>query len=401
MRSFIAIIMVAAIFCGELLAGVVVEGEATGIEPVQSLTYDKDSNSFIINGGMRFASPVSREELLEAIAALRLDDRFGVSVKLNNELIVYGKLRKKDAVAKKLEATDNFFRGIVFAEMGMLKGHTLPEGYRPKSPRSRSRASVILFTLDGFAFSKSGNNYYPVSEVSKVILIPMAKYTAPDGGYLPDYDALEKGDFQPEDKENTDHINKHKQAYLQMKIVNDSVRVGQAAAFIRFLRKCGIDLDALYKSIELADGKTLQGNPVGVQKAQPVAVKPVKKESKADYAGAIDKVLTLEGEYSAKGKVRLSPMAVNDGAYVNYRLGYIKNIEGIDLSATPKDFAEAFKGYAQAWEKTVEWMQGQKIEKNRESVADFQRAHAPFRKELRDSFDKCKEIAGNYGVKVN
>ncbi len=408
-QFFLTIIICLILSIGSVFAGVISEGVATGIAPAQTLSYDKGTNTFTINGSDKIVNPVSAQELLETIAALRLDDRFGVSVKLNNELIVYGKLGEKDIVAKKMEDTDNFFRGVVFAEMSMLKGYTLPGGYRPKAAHKRTRASVILFTLDGFEYGKNGNTYTPARVDTKVILIPMAKYTAPDGGYLPDYDALEKGHYQEEDKENTDHINQNKQEYLALEIVENSIKVGQVAALVRFFRQSGINLDALYNSVKIGDGKVLQGNPVSVGTAtvEPkVMVEDEKKTAdtgaqKEDYSAKISAVLKEENAASQQGKAQLSPSSVNDGSYVKYREAYLKALGGIDLSGLPADFVAAFKDYETVWEKTVEWMQGQKIERSKESVEDFQRAHAPFRKELRDTFDKCKNIAGKYGVKVD
>lgn len=437
-------------FCGVptlAWAGVTADGTATGIPHVVTLQYDAAANRFTLNGAETVNNPVTRAELLDIISALRLDDRLGVSVKLNNELIVYGRLNKRSPVAKKMEDTDNFFRAIVFAEPALLKGRALPGNYTPKVARNRERASVIYFSLDDFSFFRNGTAYYPKEAKTSVLLIPMAKYTAPDGGYLPDYDALEKDEFQSEDKENTDHIQLNKEEYLKMEVVSNSIHIGEAAALVRFFRDCGINLEALAQSVESGDNKTLQGNPVSatpedpvvsvpaVVPAKPVAPAtpsipdalsaPVTPAAPAEPAGSaveaaaqsaavnnpeglrtisadnIRRVMALEARFGSGERVKLTRSAVNDGSYVAFRQKYMENLQKIDLTGCPDDFRNAFADYMKAWGATLRWLAEQKnITDGAEAFSAFGEAHAPFRKDLRNTYNECKRVAGEYGVKV-
>lgn len=410
MRIFmLCIAMLGLLLPGLAHAGITLEGTASGIAPVTRLAYDPQTNRLVLNASETVANPVSREELLDIIEAVRLDDRLGVSVKLNNELIVYGKLLRRSPVARKLEDTDNFFRAVVFAERSLLRGRELPGGYRPKSPRNRERAGVIYIGLDNFEFRKTGGSYFPSGVKMDVILIPMAKYTAPDGGYLPDYDALEKGDYQEEDKQNTDHILEHKQAYMQMDVVANAIRIGEAAALVRFFRECGINLEDLHKSIDEADGRTLMGNPGQAQPSVVPATQPLQPAQPATAApavtagqvAAIRKVFELDASYGSSDQVKLTRSTVNDGSYVAFRRQYLENIRKIDLSGVPEDFALAFRAHAQAWENVLNWVEGKKIGDTREDFDGFSQEHAPFRRELSQSYVNCKNVAAKYGVKVD
>ena len=204
--------------------GVVVEGAATGIEKINTINYNPDNNSFSINNKNIFNSPVNTDEMIEIIDAVNLDERVGVSVTLNDELIVYGKLHKRSETAEKLEDADNFIRSIVFAEYSRLRKYSLPYNYKPVIVKNRTLSSVIYLQLSNFTFINKNGQYLPNSLQAEVMLIPMATYTAPDGGYLPDYDALEKGIFQKEDKANADHINKYKSEYLKLPPLKEAIK---------------------------------------------------------------------------------------------------------------------------------------------------------------------------------
>lgn len=401
-------------------AGVMVEGAAVGLPHTITLRYDSATNRFVMNGSDTVSSSVSREELIDIIAALKLDDRLGVSVKLDNEVIVYGRITKRSQAVKKMENADNFFRAIVFAETSLLKGQPLPGNYQPKSPRVRERASVIYLKMDDFRFTKNGSSYYPGGVNAQVVLVPMAKYTAPDGGYLPDYDALERDEFQKEDKENADHINQHKTEYLQTEIISNAIRVGETAAMIRHFRESGINLDALQQSVEKNDGKTLQGNPAPavsapVESAAPAAnAAPVAQAAAAPAAAPIAnpenlrsiagdnirRVLTAESGFGSGDRVKLTRTTINDGSYVAFRSEYLKNVQGIELTGCPEAFMKAFRGYQSAWAATLKWMDGKVVDEGAEAFNSFSEAHAPFRKDLRTAYGECKRIAEEYGVKV-
>lgn len=418
-------------------AGVVVEGGAIGVEPIKTIKYVPNENVFVLNDSATLENPVSSDELVEIIDAINFDERIGVSVTLNDELIVYGKLHKRSKTAGKLEDADNFIRSVVFAEYSRLRKFPLPQNYKPVQVVSRERSSVIYLQLSEFEFSKSSTRYIPSNVRAEVMLIPMATYTAPDGGYLPDYDALEKGVFQKEDKANADHISMHKQEYLQLPPLRQAIKVGQASAIVRFLRDSGINMSELSRSliegkaitlvgkdnidkveiIEFSKPKEESASIVAEAESEFITEEAVKEEiiqeqgqeviakvepaSGSDYSESIRQIFLIDKIIGNTGKVKLSRKSVNDGSYIAYRRNYLKGItdpENIDLSKTPEEFQVAFNKHIEAWEHVLSWLEGKHIEDGKDEFASFYKEHGQFRTELKETYNACKEIAAEYQV---
>lgn len=423
-------------------SGVVVEGEAKGIEPINSVKYVSGENSFIINNSVTLKNPVSSDALLELIDAVNMDERIGVSVTLNDELIVYGKLHKRSEVAGMLETADNFIRSVVFAEYSRLRKYALPGNYRPQQPVSREKSSVIFLQLSDFQFVREGSAYIPQSQNEEIMLIPMATYTAPDGGYLPDYDALEKGNFQIEDKANADHMNMHKEEYMQLPPLREAVKAGQATAIVRLFRDSGINMSELSRSIIEGADITLMGRAAVDEKASVSETASVSEDEKEmiaeyqedladsdeaavtgslesiedfsddgeeivevspqsgnNYAESIRQVFLIDKIIGNTGKIKLSRRSVNDGSYVRYRSKYLQEItnkENIDLTKTPEDFQAAFSNHIKAWEKVLSWLEGKQIGEGKEAFAEFYEEHGRFREELKQTYNECKIIADKY-----
>ena len=440
MKKILAVVLVLVCTVVNVNAGVVVEGEAKGIDPITTITYLPGDNAFLINESTKLNSPVSSEELLEIIDAINLDERIGVSVTLNDELIVYGKLHKRSQTAGRLETADNFIRSVVFAEYSRLRKFPLPQNYKPVQVVSRERSSVIYLQLSDFEYVKRGENYIPSNIKADIMLIPMATYTAPDGGYLPDYDALEKGVFQKEDKANADHMSQHKNEYLQLPPLREAVKVGQGSAIIRLLRDSGINMNELSRSILEGEEIALVGK-ANLQKIEMLKEKKsdvdtakdlmdasltqniederiipsaqgefieegeviaeVEPALGNDYAESIRQVFLIDKIIGNTDKVKLSRKSINDGSYVSYRAKYleaIKDSENVDLSKTPEDFQKAFTKHIRAWEDVLTWLDGKKIADGKDAFTSFYEEHSKFRDELRSTYNECKNIAVKYQV---
>ncbi len=441
MKKILAVMLVLVCTIANVNAGVVVEGEAKGIDPIAMVKYLPSENAFLINESNKLGSPVSSEELLEIIDAINLDERIGVSVTLNDELIVYGKLHKRSETAGRLEAADNFIRSVVFAEYSRLRKFPLPQNYNPVRVVSRERSSVIYLQLSDFEYVKSGENYIPGSVKADIMLIPMATYTAPDGGYLPDYDALEKGVFQKEDKANADHMNQYKNEYLKLPPLREAIKVGQASAIIRLLRDSGINMNELSRSIlereeislvgkaniqeikvaknenksevEVAkgffeasltqdtEGEILASSDQGEFVEEGEVIAKVEPSLGNDYAESIRQVFLIDKIIGNTDKVKLSRKSINDGSYVSYRTKYleaIKDSENVDLSKTPEDFQKAFIKHIQAWEAVVAWLDGKKIDAGKDAFTLFYEEHSKYREELKNTYNECKNIAAKYQI---
>ncbi len=445
MKKLLSLLMLMVCTMYTAYSGVVVEGKVKGVAPVSTLKYLSADNVFVLNGTDKLQNPVSSDELLELIDAINLDERIGVSVTLNDELIVYGKLHKRSATAGMLETADNFIRSVVFAEYSRLHKYTLPHNYQPIRVVSRERSSVIFLQLSDFTYNKVSTDYQPVSQKADVMLIPMATYTAPDGGYLPDYDALEKGIFQKEDKANADQMNLYKDEYLQLPPLGEALKVGRAAAIIRYFRDNGINMSELKRSIIENDAITLVGKEAvadgevadlavreSVEEVQPQVpaeflnavtasdagiaeiaeilpekrpvadsgvIAKVEPKLQNDYAESIRQVFLIDKIIGNTGKVKLSRKSINDGSYVRYRTEYLKGItdaENLDLAHTPEEFQAAFREHIAAWEHVISWLKDKNIADGKEAFAAFYDEHGKYREELKNTYNECRRIAAKY-----
>lgn len=394
-------------------AGVIVEGESAGMDKVSSVAYNPATNRFTLNNGTAMRSPLNAAEMLEIVKALRLDDRLGVAAKGNNELVVYGGLSPEGNVVRKLRNADDFLRAVIFGDKTRLQGATLPQGYQPQTAANRDRASAVYFNFDGVDYRLAEGAYWPSDTKAELVLIPMAKQTNPDGSFQPDYDALEKGEMQAEDQANAEHIRAHQEEYLEMPALQPMVKVSQAAAFVRHLRRSGIDLAALAQRLEqggaftLAAGEKPAAAPEAVTARAETAAAAETPEpaqqtlastllSQQEYSESIKQVLLLDNQFGRANAVKMTRNTVNDGSYVEFRKRYLENIKAVDLSRSPAEFREAYAAHAAAWEKTLNWLAKQNIADTPEAFDAFKNEHAPYRAELGATFRRCKEVAAAY-----
>lgn len=234
---------------GSAPGGVTLEGTATGFEKLKSVAYDKKGNRFIINGNAIYANPVSQRDGLEILKALIKDDRIGVSLLPSTEVLTYGAISARSSVAQTLLDTDKLLGGVTFCRMDYVGDTKLPGNYRPKDVGVRQIMTAGHYNLTGFQFAKTGNVYKRSWCELEITLYVMSAKKAADGGVLPDEEATAAGRFEPEDAANRDHILANIEAYKRMDRVDRSMKLGELAAFYRFLRDSRVDLKALYKNM--------------------------------------------------------------------------------------------------------------------------------------------------------
>lgn len=234
---------------GSAPAGVTLEGTATGIEKLKTIAYDKDNNQFQINGTAVYKCPVERKAAVEVLRALIKDDRIGVSLLPSEEMLTYGAISSRSTVAETLLDTDKFLGGVVFCRMDYVGDTELPGDYKPQHVGVREIMTAGHFNLTGFGFKKQENKYVCTSRDLQITLYPMSDKKAPDGGVLPDEEAMKAGRYEPEDVANTNHIRANIETYKKIDRVQASMDLGEIAAFYRYLRDSKVDLKALYKSM--------------------------------------------------------------------------------------------------------------------------------------------------------
>ncbi|MBI3829321.1 MAG: hypothetical protein HY291_07380 [Planctomycetes bacterium] len=229
--------------------GVVLEGSASGIEALETLTYDKEKNTFVLNGKATYANPVSRKDFARIFKAVRKDDRLGVTL-VNGELRTYGDIGGDSQIAKDLSETDRFLGGVIYGIDRLLGDVKLPGNYKPQKAENRSVAVVAFSSFTEFTFEKKDLVYSRAGCGLSIMLIPLADKKTSSGGHLPDEDKMKTYEMEKADKANIDHLKSYQADYFKMPQFEKTVAWGEAAAFARFVRDSKIDAEEFLKSIK-------------------------------------------------------------------------------------------------------------------------------------------------------
>lgn len=233
---------------GSCPKGVILEGEASGIETIRTIKYLIDQNAFLLNQDARYTVPVSRKVLYQVAMALARDNRLGVSLTATQKVIAYGALEPKEDAAQKMLAADKLLTGAVIGNPRYLHGVRLPEGVHPETPENRRFPAICVHKFFDYVFSKKQNEYFRIQLKMANMLFPMADKPAVDGGFLPD--KLSSGNLEPTDVANLRAVREHSEEFLAIPAVAEAAAIGETAAFLRFLRdRGGLDLVALARHI--------------------------------------------------------------------------------------------------------------------------------------------------------
>jgi len=229
--------------------GVVLEDGALGMEAITSLTYDKNTNTFTINGKATYVNPVSRKDFVRVLKAVRKDDLLGVTL-VDGDLRTYGDLGVESQMAKELSETDRFLGGVIYGIERLLNETKLPGNYKVQKAENRSVAVVAFTSFTGYTFEKKDNIYTRTGLTLNVMLIPLADKKSTTGGHLPDEKKLTSYQMEKADKANIDHLKTHQAEYIKLPAFVKTVAWGEAAAFARTIRDSKVDADKLLKAMK-------------------------------------------------------------------------------------------------------------------------------------------------------
>ena len=220
---------------GSMPKGVILEGEATGFEKITTIKYEVAGNRFILNKSAYYPCPIPRTQIAAVLIALSRDSRLGVSL-VNKKSIIYGALRPDGETARDLVKADKLLASIIFGWTENLKGIKLPGDFQPKKTQRRQIPAVSINKFKDYHFAKRDNIYYLEKMKMVNILLPLGAGSAQDGGYLP-------GDkmnlLSAADLDNLDEIKNHSRAYTQIPEITKAAKIGEFAAFARYLQASG------------------------------------------------------------------------------------------------------------------------------------------------------------------
>ncbi len=227
--------------------GVVLEGNASGLEWVTKVRYEPRLNAFVLGDNAVYFSPIPRDSAAVLAAALAKEDLVGVS--LGKTEIVYGALPPESEVAMDLKVADHFLGSIVFARSEMIDAYRFANGFRPA--RDATVGSVaVFFRFKDFQFAVKDEQLLLANVGFDARIVPLLETRAADGGGLPDLNAIAQGGAYPEFVRNAEHIGENINYYRREKIIDRAFAYGEVAAFLRALKVEGIDLNQLVLNIK-------------------------------------------------------------------------------------------------------------------------------------------------------
>jgi len=229
--------------------GLLLEGGATGLPRFKSVRYDAAANAFVFDGRITYASPVDATAGALLARAVAGDDRVGVSLGEETN-IVYGKMPEESDAAVEMMMTDNFLGDLVLPPREWTVGYKLANNFEPRTERHRDIA--IFFRFSDYRFETKSGKIELIGASFDARLVPVLKTAAKDGGYLPDMKAIEEGRVPEDYLVNASHIADNINYYIGEDVIGNSFSYGQTAAFFRALKAARVDLRALSRTMETA-----------------------------------------------------------------------------------------------------------------------------------------------------
>ncbi len=220
---------------GSLPKGVILEGQASGFNRIETIKYRLSDNTFILNQNTFYPCPIPRTQVAAVLLALSKDDRIGVSI-VNKKVLSYGALRPDGETSKALVQADKILVSVIFGWTKNLEGITLPHDYIPKQTQRRQIPAVSINKFKDYNFALVDNVYYLQSMKMINLLLPVGPGSAADGGYLPGQN-MEL--LSPADLDNLDEIKANSRAYIDIPQISKAAKIGEFAAFARYLRNSG------------------------------------------------------------------------------------------------------------------------------------------------------------------
>jgi hypothetical protein len=227
--------------------GITLEGVGQGLPDISQIQYDAGTNSFLMNGMVKYENPVSRFEMKSLLKALSQDDLMGVS--LGDEDIIYGSLQEGSLPSVYMKLLDHFLGCVVFANNRWLYTHAFPENYRPKQNFSAGDYYAVYFNFKDYQFALDGNQIKSLNSRLNITLIPLTNQKDDKGGYIPDYVRIAAGMIPTEYEDNIHHVVKNMNYYQDEMRLRKVDAYGQAAAFVRALKEQGQSLNSLADSL--------------------------------------------------------------------------------------------------------------------------------------------------------
>ncbi len=233
--------------------GFLLEGRATGLPRFKTVRYDAARNAFMLDGRISYASPLPAAAAATLARAIAADDRIGVSLGEDDE-IIYGRLPEASDVTVDLKLADNFLGDMILPPQEWTSGYKFANGHQPR--QSIHRDTAVFFKFSSFVFAGKEGVIELAHSAFDVRIVPVLKKPASDGSYLPDFKAIETGNVAEDFLANAAHVADNISYYVQEDLIANVHAYAESAAFFRSLKAAKVDLRRLASSMDVAAAST-------------------------------------------------------------------------------------------------------------------------------------------------
>lgn len=237
---------------GSTGGGIVLEGAARGLGPISRIQYHAALNALMLDDRAAYFFPIPAGNVAVLCRALQADDRVGVS--LGKVHIRYGVAPPDSDMITDLKMADHFLGDIVWAGKDWTASYRFAGGYEPERLQGPGFPLLVHFNFGNYQFAIVDEEIRLTNVTFSAELVPVSKNRAPDGGFLPDLEAIDQGLKIPEYERNKSHVVNNIDYYRKERIVKLAFEYGEVAAFLRGLKAEGVDLDALAATISTGSG---------------------------------------------------------------------------------------------------------------------------------------------------
>jgi hypothetical protein len=230
--------------------GVVLEDGGEGLEELKTITFDKEKDQFVINGTATYKCPLPRKDWVKVFKSLIKDDRMGVTL-VEGRPRLYGHISGDDKMVTPLVETDKLLGGILYGIPELLTVK-LPGDYKPKVAKDRKIAVVAFTIFNKYQFYKNpkDNVYTRAGCNIEVQLIPLSETKTDNGGHLPDDEKMKEYVMEESDTANIEHMKKNLEEYLKIECIGQTAKMGEAAAFARWIRDSKVETKELLEKMK-------------------------------------------------------------------------------------------------------------------------------------------------------
>ncbi len=245
--------------------GVMFEGDVVGLK-LKDVKYQAADNSFVINGNVKYASPLPAEDMAAVLRQVETEGGLGLSL----AGMMRGGINKENRLYHLLSICDIYLGNVIFGRLDQLPaGCVADPEYKASLPPENNPGAVCAVFNFRCKLNLDRDVLKRRNVILEVSLVPYSREKAEKDGVYEYAEPKEKdmkalgayeknvGKFRPE-------------FYLKQPVIVKTIAVGEAAVFAMWMRAQGVELGKLAEEIAQVPPKTGAYLPHNSSDAMPV-----------------------------------------------------------------------------------------------------------------------------------